>query len=78
MDCCTAFKSEFKIDTGADVTVIPTLVYKKSCDGPLVSPNRVLHGPSQHTLSVVGKFVGNLKLGNITVVPTKKFTYSSS
>ena len=58
--------TEFKIDTGADVTVIPTFMYKRSRDGPLVSPNRVLRGPSQHTLSVVGKFVGNLKSGNIT------------
>ena len=58
--------TEFKIDTGADVTVIPTLVYKKSRDGPLVSSNRILRGPSQHTLSVVGKFVGNLKSGNIS------------
>ena len=27
-------KTEFKIDTGADVTVIPTHMYRKSRDGP--------------------------------------------
>ena len=59
-------KTEFKIHTGADVTVIPTHMYRKSRDGPLRSPNRVLRGPSQHTLSVVGKFVGNLKSDHIS------------
>ena len=59
-------KTEFKIDTWANVTVIPAHLYKKSRDGPLKSPNRVLRGPSQHTLSVVGKFVGSLKSGHIS------------
>ena len=59
-------KTEFKIHTGVDVTVIPTHMYRKSRDGPLRSPNRVLRGPSQHTLSVVGKFVGNLKSDHIS------------
>ena len=59
--------TEFKIDTGADVTVIPATMYEKSRDGSLVSPGRVLRGPSQHALSVLGKFVGNLKVSNPTV-----------
>ena len=41
-------------------------MYRKSRDSPLKSPNRVLCGPSQHTLSVVGKFVGNLKSDQIS------------
>ena len=41
-------------------------MHRKSRDGPLKSPNRVLHGPSQQTLSVVGKFVGNLKSDRIS------------
>ena len=59
--------TEFKIDTGADVTVIPAIIYEKSRDGPLASPDRILRGPSQHMLSVSGKFVGNLKATNAIV-----------
>ena len=61
--------TEFKIDTEADVTVIPAIVYEKSCDGPLALPDRVLHGPSQHMymLSVSGKFVGNRKASNAII-----------
>ena len=58
--------TKFKIDTGADVTVIPASMYKQSRDGPLVTPDRVLRGPSQHMLSVLGKFVANLKVDNTT------------
>ena len=53
--------TEFKIDTGADITVIPAIIYEKSRDGPLALPDRVLRGLSQHMLSVSSKFVGNLK-----------------
>ena len=59
--------TEFKIDTGADVTVIPAIIYEKSRDDPLASPDRILRGPSQHMLSVAGKFVGNLKASNAIV-----------
>ena len=43
---------EFKIDTGADVTVIPENTYEKSRDGPLSPPGRVRRGPGQHALPV--------------------------
>ena len=44
---------EFKIDTGADVTVIPATIYKESRDTSLQPAGKVLRGPSQHTLSVL-------------------------
>ena len=47
---------EFKIDTGADVTVIPAATYKASRDKRLQPAGRILCGPSQHPLSVLGKF----------------------
>jgi len=59
--CLNDFTIEFKIDTGADVTVIPATMYDKSRDGPLASSDRVLRGPSQHALSVLGRFKANLK-----------------
>ena len=49
-------QTKFKIDTGADITVIPETVYNKSRDGPLNSPDRILRGSSRHSLKVLGKF----------------------
>ena len=52
---------EFKIDTGADVTVISEQEYLSKQDGPLTQTNRVLSGPSQQQrLDVCGQFLGNL------------------
>ena len=51
---------EFKIDTGADVTVISEQEYLSKQDGPLAQANRVLSRPSQQKLQVCGQFVGNL------------------
>ena len=39
----------FKIDTGADVTVIPEEVYSRKRDGPLQQPQTPLYGPGQYT-----------------------------
>jgi len=53
MDCCSySSQTEFKIDTGADVTVIPEHVYKESRDGPLSSSDRILCGSSRHSTSI--------------------------
>ena len=41
---------EFKIDTGADVTIISEQDYVSKRDGPLTQTNRVLSGPSQQKL----------------------------
>lgn len=48
---------KFKIDTGADVTVIPEQVYKQICGGAnssLAPGNKALFGPGHVPLSVVG------------------------
>ena len=51
----------FKIDTGAEVTVIPesdTAPFK----GLLRSPQGVLHGPAKSSLSVCSQFTATLQL----------------
>ena len=56
---------EFKIDTGADLTVVPEKEYDKTRDGPLTPQDRILCGPGQHTLKVSGNFFpGRLRNGN--------------
>ena len=52
---------QFKIDTGADVTVIGETDYKEARDGPLQSSKPTLSGPSQTPLEVLGKFQANLR-----------------
>ena len=52
---------EFKVDTGADVTVIPPSFYNAEQDGKLSSSTRTLTGPGQQTLEVIGQFTANLK-----------------
>ena len=49
---------DFKIDTGADVTVISEYISKQ--DGPLRQTNRVLSGPSKQKLDVCRQFLGKL------------------
>ena len=57
--------NEFKIDTGADVTVmIPVATYKASRDKRLQPAGRILYGPSQHPMLVLGKFQGTLQSVN--------------
>ena len=51
---------EFHIDTGAEVTVISTAVYKQLTSAPLQTPDRNLKGPSNGILPVQGYFVGKL------------------
>ena len=51
----------YKIDTGADVTVIPETDYREEDDGPLQSTSRVLSGPTRDSLEVLGKFSGQLR-----------------
>ena len=58
---------KFKIDTGADVTVIPTSLYKKSEHGSLKPSNRCLKGADRHPLQVIGSFTGKLSLNNTEV-----------
>ena len=54
----------FKIDTRADVTVIPKSVYKKLKPTPaLIQSSKTLFGPAHTTLPVLGCFVGDIKRG---------------
>jgi len=51
----------FKIDTGADVTVISEEEYCEKIDGPLQPTDRALSGPSQHLLEVQDQFEGTFQ-----------------
>ena len=51
---------QFKIDTGADATVIPEADYREERDGPLSPSDQVLTGASQQPLSVRGRFSARL------------------
>ena len=54
----------FKIDTGAEVTVIPERVYKKMKPTPtLICSSKTLFGPAHTTLPVLGFFMGVMKRG---------------
>lgn len=57
-------KMRFKIDTGADVTVIPEPLYLQTGMGNLHKSSQELFGPGQSKLSVKGVIKGNLKTGN--------------
>ena len=50
----------FKLDTGAEVTAISRRTFQKLHGTKLEKPSRLLHGPSQQDLKVVGQFSGNL------------------
>ena len=52
-------KVRFKIDTGADVSVIPHTLYSRQNDGQLHEVKTSLVGPSQELLKVKGCFTFN-------------------
>ena len=58
--------AEFKIDTGADVTVVPSEMYSFDLDGPLKRPTRLLSGPDKSPLAVKGSFTTQLERGDKT------------
>ena len=51
---------EFKVDTGADVTVIPEQLYSAARDGKLQPSSLPLNGPTGESLEVCGQFLGCL------------------
>ena len=51
---------EFKVDTGADVTVIPESAYHRREDGELKTASIPLNGPTGETLEVCGRFTAHL------------------
>ena len=54
---------EFKLDTGAEETVISEKVYHTLRDVKLGKSSRRLYGPAHQPLGVVGQFTGTLKRG---------------
>jgi hypothetical protein len=56
----------FKIDTGADVTVLPEKMVPKSV--VLQPAKKKLYGPSKTQITVVGKFALTLQHNDKTVV----------
>jgi hypothetical protein len=53
--------NQFKIDTGADSSVVPKYVFKKLKNIKLVKADKILFGPGQKQLQVIGKFKCELK-----------------
>ena len=51
---------EFKVDTGADVTIIPESAYRPNKDGKLEPASIPLNGPTGETLEVRGQFKAHL------------------
>ena len=58
-------KLEFKVDTGADVTVVPECVYSQERDGELQPSSTPLNGRMGETLEVCGQFSGQLSRNGI-------------
>jgi len=58
---------KFKIDTGADVTVIPESVFKKLQGVQLQPCSRSLSGPCQNNIKVCGKFTDVIQYNKIVV-----------
>ena len=56
----------FKIDTGADVTVISDADYNKGTDGPLSTCSKQLSGPSREALDVCGQFTRQLQRNSVS------------
>ena len=53
----------FKIDTGAEVTALSGKTHQLIGKPKLANPSKVLYGPVNHTLDVMGQFSGCLKYG---------------
>ena len=61
---------KFKIDTGSDVTVIPSTTYDPYYDGPLHRTKTPLIAPGQNKLKVHGYFEATLEKGKDEVKET--------
>ena len=54
----------FKLDTGAEVTVVSEKVFFTLSTGKLEKPSKVLYGSAGQKLEVFGQFEGNLSHGS--------------
>lgn len=52
----------FKLDTGGEVTAIPSCMHSIEKHGTLQPPPKVLYGPGKHNLDVKGCFKGKLNI----------------
>ena len=57
---------KFKLDTGADVTVISAALSSSVVESNPQPAKKTLLGPDQHVLPVTGQFIANLKSGSNT------------
>ena len=66
--CVDGVEMQFKIDTGADVTIIPETMYRKQLDSTpeFTRSKKVLFGPGQNHLNVQGQFTGTMVKGDKT------------
>lgn len=62
--------NHFKLDTGAEVTAISQKVYDKLPNAKLQKSSRVLMGPAQQKLQVLGQFLGTLSVKQNTTNQT--------
>jgi hypothetical protein len=63
--CLQQKETQFKMDTGAEVTVSDK-VYHTLPEVKLEKSTRALHGPAQQKLNVMGHFKGELTYGELT------------
>ena len=63
---------DFKVDTGADVTLIPESMYNKKRHGPMLPTDKMLFGPGDIKLPVLGKVSSQLSTDKAT---TKQDVY---
>ena len=59
--------TDFCIDTGAEVTVISEKSYTKIGSPNLKSLNKTLRGAGSNQLTCMGRFMGYLQKGNVTI-----------
>jgi hypothetical protein len=52
---------KFRLDTGADATVLPAVTYSRLFRGPLSPAYKLLCGPNRAHLDVLGRFDAQLK-----------------
>ena len=65
----------FKIDTGADVTVVSEREYQRSLDGQLGQPCRELRGTNNHLLTVIEQFTAQLRRTGENPMETMETVY---
>ena len=59
-----ACETNFKLDTGAEVTAISEQTYKRLKKPQLTTTSKILHGPSQQPLKTIGQFWGTFSHKN--------------